>query len=161
MSETPKEKHCCSSLNLNYAHFILRTWVGIRLFMAGVDKFRAGGGEDVSFSMENYNKKSELIAKLMAENSLLPAALCGPYANGIGFALLIVGAWTLLGLFTEFALFIAGLLFLSLGFGLAALPDDMELTANIGICVLVTAFALATAKHRKLSLDGLLFRKKH
>lgn len=160
MSETHKEKHCCSSLNLNYAHFLLRGWVGLRLFMAGVDKFRAGAGDEVTYSMENYNKKSELIAKLMAENSLLPSALCGPYANGIGFALVIVGLWTLVGLATDLALLAAGLIFLSLGFGLAALPDDTEVV-YIGISVIATAFALATSKHRKLSLDGILFRKKH
>ena len=158
MSEATHEKKC-SSWNLSFAHFILRTWVGIRLFMAGLDKFRAGDGENVSFSLENYAVKSDRIAKLMADNSLIPAALCGPYAHGIGYALLIVGAWTLIGLFTELSLFAGGLLFLSLGFGLSALPDDMELTANIGVCILITAAALATSKNRKLSLDGLFFRK--
>ncbi|TLD69661.1 DoxX family membrane protein [Phragmitibacter flavus] len=147
-------------LSLASAHLILRLWVAMRLIMAGVDKFRAGNGPDTTFSFENYDKKSTAIANLMATNSLLPAALCGPYAHSIGYVLLLVGLWTLIGLFTELSLLAAGLVFLSLGFGLAALPDDLELSANIGVAIIITALALYTARGNKFSLDGVLFRKK-
>lgn len=142
-----------------YAHLILRLWVGLRLFMAGVDKFRAGNGPTTTFNFENYHKKSDQIATLMSTNSFLPEWACKAYATSIGFALLLVGVWVALGILTELGLFAAGLVFLSLGFGLAALPDDMELTANIGIGIIITAMALTTAKHKNLSLDGLLRKK--
>lgn len=158
MSES--ETKCCSGLHLTLANLILRLWIGLRLFMAGVDKFRAGdGAEFVTFSMENYEIKTARIAKLMSENSFLPADMCDLYAKSIGYVLLAVGAWVVVGLFTELSLLVAGLTVLSLGFGLAALPDDTEVV-YIGVHVLVIAAALATCGNKGISLDGLLFRKK-
>ncbi len=159
-SESESETKCCSSLHLTFANLILRLWVGLRLFMAGVDKFRSGdGAQNVTFSLENYATKSERIAKLMSENSFLPADMCNMYAHSIGYVLLAVGAWVVVGLFTEFALLIAGFTVLSLGFGLAALPDDTEVV-YIGIHVLVVSAALATCRNKGISLDGLFFRRK-
>jgi uncharacterized membrane protein YphA (DoxX/SURF4 family) len=146
-------------LDLAFAHLLLRLWVAERLIMAGVDKFRKGSGAETTFSMDNYKTKSQQIADLMSTNSFLPKWMCEQYAMGIGFALLGVGAWVLIGLFTEFSLLAAGLVFLSLGFGLAALPDDTEVV-YIGVSVLITATALMTARAKQISLDGLLFRRK-
>lgn len=146
--------------DLAFAHLLARLWVGLRLVMAGVDKFRSGSTwEGSTFNMDNYHKKSEQIASLMASNSFLPKSLCNMYAEGVGFALLGIGAWVIIGLFTEFSLLAAGLLFLSLGFGLAALPDDTEVV-YIGVSVLITVVALTTARAKQLSLDGLFFRRK-
>jgi thiosulfate dehydrogenase [quinone] large subunit len=145
---------------MTFAHLIARLFVAMRLFMAGLDKFRGGDGANVSFNFDNYTAKTDRIAKLMSDNSCIPAALCGPYAHSIGYILLIVGVWSAIGIMTEFSLLAAGLTFLSLGFGLSALPDDMELTANIGVCIIITVAALVTAKHKQLSVDGILFGRK-
>jgi uncharacterized membrane protein YphA (DoxX/SURF4 family) len=158
MSEAKQDKPCCD-YSLTFAHLILRLWVGMRLFMAGIDKFRYGSGESTTWNMENFHRKSDQIATLMATNSFLPKSLCTLYANTIAYPLIIVGIWVALGIFTEFGLLAAGLVFLSLGFGLAALPDDSEVTANIGISIIIVGFALATARSKALSLDGLLRRK--
>lgn len=158
MSES--ESKSCSNLGLTFANLILRLWIGLRLFMAGVDKFRAGdGAANTTFSMENYTAKTARIASLMAEHSFLPPNLCDMYAKSIGYVLLAVGAWVVVGLFTELALLLAGFTVLSLGFGLAALPDDTEVV-YIGIHVLVVAAALATCRNKGISLDGLFFRRK-
>jgi uncharacterized membrane protein YphA (DoxX/SURF4 family) len=156
--------HCCPRFDLAAANLITRLWVGLRLFMAGADKFRSGDGVAATFSMTNYDTKTGLIAKLMTENSFLPsflpASAIDAYAHSIGFILLIVGVWVVIGLFSELSLLAAGLTFLSLGFGLAALPDDTELGVNIGIGVMITFLALSTVKHGYLSLDGILRKKK-
>lgn len=153
---------CSTRLDLAFANLITRLWVALRLFMAGVDKFRAGDGAAATFNSANYETKTGLISKLMTENSMLaailPASAIDAYAHGIGYALIAVGIWAAVGLFSEFALFAAGLTFLSLGIGLAALPDDLELTANIGVGILLTAIALSTNKSGYLSLDGLFGR---
>ena len=153
---------CCPRLDLAFANLITRLWVALRLFMAGVDKFRAGDGAEATFNTLNYQTKTDLIAKLMTENSMLPAILpveaINQYAHSIGYVLVAVGAWVAIGLLSEFALLAAGLAFLSLGFGLSALPDDLELTANIGTGILLTAFALYTNKSGYLSLDGIFGR---
>jgi len=160
MSEENNEKSCCTHYSIVFAHTLLRLWVGMRLFMAGLDKFRSGNGPTTTFSMENLTKKSDQIATLMSTNSFLPESMCKMFAASIPFPLVIVGIWVAVGLFAEVGLFVAGLLFLSLGFGLAALPDDTEVVVNIGISVLIVAAALATAKGKALSLDGLLFGRR-
>lgn len=153
---------CRPRLDLAFANLITRLWVALRLLMAGVDKFRSGDGAAATFNSANYETKTGLISKLMSDNSLLPAILpqsaIEQYAHSIGYVLLAVGAWVAIGLLSEFALLAAGLTFLSLGFGLSALPDDMELSANIGVGILLTAFALYTNKSGYISLDGIFGR---
>jgi thiosulfate dehydrogenase [quinone] large subunit len=164
MSDKSCSSHCCPRLDLAFANLITRLWVALRLLMAGVDKFRSGDGAAATFNVSNYETKTNLISKLMTDNSFLPAflppAAIDAYAHGIGYALLFVGVWVALGLYSELSLFAAGLTFLSLGFGLAALPDDTELGVNIGIGIIITYLALTTAKHGFLSLDGILRGKK-
>ena len=109
--------------------------------------------------MENYEKKMAAIAKLTFNNGILPENLCNLYAKPLGFLLLIGGVWAVLGLFSRLGLFFCGLVFLSLGVGLATLPDDTEVLF-IGMHILLVAAALATNDHNKFSLDGLLFGKK-
>ncbi|HCN29002.1 MAG TPA: hypothetical protein DIT64_09645 [Verrucomicrobiales bacterium] len=161
MSDTPATS-CCSRLDLAFANLIARLWVALRLVMAGVDKFRAGDGAEATFSTANYETKTKLISDLMTQNSFLPAFLPASaidmYAHSIGYLLIAVGLWVAVGLLSEFALVAAGLTFLSLGFGLAALPDDSELTINIGIGIMITFMALMTNKCAWFSLDGLFGR---
>ena len=152
---------CRSCSGYAFAHLLLRLWVGMRLFMAGLDKFRWGNGPDTTFSIANYTeKKAPPIAKLMATNSFLPESMANSFANVIGYVLIGVGIWAAIGLFTEFGLLAAGLVFLSLGFGLAALPDDAEVVGNIGLSILIVAAALVTAKAKNFSVDGVIFKKK-
>lgn len=156
-SNSPK---CCGSLSYDFAHVLLRLWVGMRLFMAGLDKFRWGNGPTVSFGLDNYSKKTGPLAKLMADNSFMPQWACDAFAASIGYILIPVGIWVAIGICTEFGLLAAGLVFLSLGLGLAALPDDTEVVSNIGLSILIVAAALVTSKAKTFSLDGILARKK-
>lgn len=159
MSAEKQDNSCCTSWALAYAHLITRLWVALRLFMAGLDKFRKGNGDTATFSMDNYHEKSTQIASLMSSNSFLPGWACTSFANSIGFVLVIVGVWVAIGLFTEISLLAAGLVLLSLGFGLAALPDDTEVVM-IGVSILIVAASLVTAKAKTISLDGILGKKK-
>lgn len=176
MSEE-KTTECRSKFrfDLAFANLLLRLWIGLRLLGAGLDKWRAGicwgfkgvgpdGAEidvarGVSFTAENYDKKLSAIAKLTFDKGFLPKPLCDLYAQPLGYILLGVGIWVVVGLFSELSLFAAGLIFLSLGVGLATLPDDTEVVL-IGIHILIVAAALATSKHKGFSLDGLFFRRK-
>jgi uncharacterized membrane protein YphA (DoxX/SURF4 family) len=81
------------------------------------------------------------------------------FAQVLPFALLAIGAWVIIGLFTRLSLSAAGLLFVGLATGLMALPDDDQAVQR-GIEVAITAFALITSSANTFSLDGLLFRKK-
>ncbi len=154
-----KSASCCR-LEWTFAHLILRLWVGLRLFMAGIDKFREKGG--TTFSFGNLKTNLTPIEKLMTENTpnfLLPDAVIAPYFYVLSFALVIVGFTCILGIATRLSLLLGGLLFVSLSFGIMALPDDKD-AVWLGIQVAITAFALITASHNKLSVDGLFFGKK-
>lgn len=160
MSDSSSSK-CCGNSGYAFAHLLLRLWVGMRLFMAGLDKFRWGNGPDTTFSIANYtDKKGPPISKLMATNSFLPESMCNAFGSTIGYILVPVGIWVALGICTEFGLLAAGIVFLMLGFGLAALPDDAEVVSNIGLSILIVAAALVTSKAKTFSLDGILGRKK-
>lgn len=160
MSESKCSPKCCANLGPAFAHLLLRLWVGMRLFMAGVDKLRDGNGEATTFSLDNLAKKSARIADLMSSNSFLPKGMCEQFAHYIVWPLLAVGVWVVVGIFTEVSLLAAGLVLLSLGFGLAALPDDAEVVGNIGISIGLVALALMTAHAKKFSVDGFLRGKK-
>ncbi len=159
MSDSSSSK-CCGSLSYDFAHLLLRLWVGLRLFMAGLDKFRWGNGPTVSFGLDNYPKKTGPLAKLMTDNSFMPEWACNAFAATIGYILVPVGIWVAIGIFTEFGLLAAGLVFLALGMGLASLPDDTEVVSNIGLSILIVAAALVTSKAKTFSIDGILGRKK-
>lgn len=154
------DSSCSSSCrwDLAFANLLLRLWIGLRLFFAGLDKFRAGSGSDTTFNLENYQKKMQAIANLTHENGFLPQNLCELYAKPLGYLLILGAIWAVLGLCSRLGIFFCGLLFLSLGVGLATLPDDTEVV-YIGVHVLIAAGALATNQHNQLSLDGLLFRR--
>ncbi|MCP5559583.1 MAG: hypothetical protein H7A55_17700 [Verrucomicrobiaceae bacterium] len=144
-------------LELVYANLILRLWVGLRLFLAGVDKFRSK--TSTTFSMENLKSNMTPIYNLMADNTFLPSKAVAAFCGYLPYALLFTGAWILIGLFSRTALLLGGLVFVSLSVGLMALPDDDAVLAR-GIEVMITAFALATCGHNKISLDGIFFRGK-
>ncbi|MBL9113802.1 MAG: DoxX family membrane protein [Verrucomicrobiaceae bacterium] len=156
------EKSCnsCCRLEWTYAHTILRLWVGLRLFMAGIDKFRTKGGNE--FSFENLSANLTPIKTLMMESTpgfLLPKFMITPYFYVLTAGLIIAGITSLLGVCTRLSLFVGGLLFVSLSHGIMALPDDKD-AVWLGIQVAITAFALVTASHNQLSVDGLLGRGK-
>ena len=145
--------------NLVFANLLLRLWIGLRLVMAGLDKFRAGDGESTTWSLDNYATKTQRIADLTSSHGFLPKAMCDAYAKPLGYILIAAGAWAVIGLFLELGLLFAGFVVLSLGVGLATLPDDTEVV-YIGIHVLIVAAALATSRHKSLSVDGLFFRRR-
>lgn len=153
---------CCTKFRceIAFANLILRLWVGLRLVMAGIDKFR-----DKATKIYNFSDWTTLKANVkplydnMTKETFLPNVMVADFVFFLSYALIIVGVWVIVGLFSRLSLLAAGLLFVSLSFGLMALPDDDQAVFR-GIEVAITAFALVTANrhHNRLSLDGLFFR---
>jgi len=154
------DQSCCRpkcSFEWASAHLILRLWVGFRLLFAGFDKMREKGGS--GFGLDFVAKSMAPIHDNMVQYSILPKWSIDIFAQVLPFALLIIGAWVVIGLLTRLSLTAAGLLFVGLATGLMALPDDDQAVQR-GIEVAITAFALITSSANTFSLDGLLFRKK-
>ena len=157
MSEASSSKCRCE---IAFANLILRLWVGLRLFMAGIDKFRDKATKEYALGDLSVLKKNAqpLFDNMTAETIMGKAPmLVSSYIFVLSYALIIVGIWVIIGLFTRLGLLLAGFLFVSLSFGLMALPDDDQAVFR-GIEVAITAFALVTCAHNAISLDGILFR---
>ena len=144
------------------AHLLLRLWVGTRLLMAGLDKFRVSGSKGVTseFNLEAYAINMGKIVDGIFQFGFLgkytPDWAINFYRQYLGWAMVVVGGLIIIGLFRRFSIFMGGILFLSLTVGLLSLPEDLDgvmLGIQMGLC----AFALITVKHDVFSLGFLLY----
>ena len=139
-----------------WACFFLRMWIGMRLMFAGLTKFLNKNEEEGwDFDQEKAERVMGSITETIKANTAIPEVMLGPYATFLPWALLIVGAAVMLGIFTRFSLFLAGGLVLSLSFGLMLLPDDTAAVER-GVELIVVALALLTVKHNTGSVDNLI-----
>ena len=151
MSKSSDES-CCCRIELVFAALILRLWVGMRLFFAGLAKFEGAEG---GYALGNLKGNMDKIAQGMIADTPIPHFMVKGFTFVLPWALLVIGALILVGFARKISLFAGGLLLLGLGFGLMLLPDDIE-AVRIGVSVIVTAFALFLSQHDKISVDGIL-----
>ena len=140
-----------------WACFFLRMWIGMRLMLAGLTKFLSKNEEETGwiFDKEKAGKVMGSITETMKANTAIPENMLNSYALVLPWALLIVGATVMLGLFTRISLFLAGGLVLSLSFGLMLLPDDTAAVER-GVEIIVVGLALMTVKHNTGAVDNLI-----
>jgi thiosulfate dehydrogenase [quinone] large subunit len=129
------------------AFLLLRLFLGLRLLLAGLDKFESKG----TYSFANYSTNMSKMSEGITSASFLPLWMTRGFAHSLGYALLLVGAAVLLGLKTRVALFLAGLLFVGLAFGLMAVQEN-EGVAWLGLHVGLCAGALVLVRHNRLAL---------
>jgi thiosulfate dehydrogenase [quinone] large subunit len=133
--------------NEAWAFLLLRLFLGLRLLLAGLDKYERDG----AYSFAAYYTNARRIAAGIADHSFLPGWLTYPYAYTLGHLMLALGGLLLLGVCTRVLLVVAGLVFLSLAAGLMAVGEDGGV-AWLGIHLLATAAALVLARHERLAL---------
>ena len=139
-----------------WACFFLRMWIGMRLMFAGLTKFLTENDDGKwKFDTEKPEVIMGSITETMKANTAIPEVMLGQYATVLPWALLVVGAAVMLGLFTRVSLFLAGGLVLSLSFGLMLLPDDTAAVER-GVEIIVVALALLTVKHNTGAVDNLI-----
>ena len=172
-----------NSLGLAFGALLIRLWIGMRLLFAGLEKWKNKVTVEVEEkvtdpntreetveivqqtfwrydvfaenSKEIYNANMGRITSNMNNDSPLRLWMIEQYAGMLGWMLLIVGAWVLIGLASRAALIAAGFVFLSLTFGLATIGADPEIVER-GIEVGLVAGALALARYQVLGVDGLI-----
>jgi hypothetical protein len=131
-------------------------WIGMRLMFAGLTKFLSKNEEGSwIFDQEKAGKVMGSITETMKANTAIPEVMLNQYATVLPWALLIVGATVMLGLFTRISLFLAGGLVLSLSLGLMLLPDDTAAVER-GVEIIVVGLALMTVKHNTGAVDNLI-----
>lgn len=166
---TPANEASIPALNLTFAFWLLRLFMGMRLIMSALEKmgyFVGKGTATVSeaLKLEQWFGRSGLganeglgdgkmwpIAKAMLEYSLLPAWMIKPFMIGLPYAMLVSGLLILLGLFNRLGWFLAGLIWFSLAFGQMLLPDEGTVQ-QLGLYIFVCALALTMINHNRIRL---------
>lgn len=131
------------------AFLLLRLFLGLRTLMAGIEKFENRG----TYSIANYNQNMERMAQGITSASFLPLGLTSAFAHSLGYVLLVAGAAVLVGLKTRIALFVAGLIYVGLSFGLMAVQES-EGVAWLGIYLGLFAAALVLSRHDRFAVWG-------
>ena len=129
------------------AFWLLRLFLGLRTLAAGLEKFEA----NKSFSFGNYTENMTRMATGISSYSVIPLWAAKAFALSLGPILVVLGAAILLGLKTRTSLFLAGLVYVGLAFGLMAVQEG-EGVAWIGMQVLMFAFALFLVRHDRFAL---------
>lgn len=131
------------------AFLLLRLFLGLRTLLAGVEKFEANR----SFSFSNYYENMERMATGISNNSFIPLWAAKAFAYPLGYLLTLLGLAVLLGVKSRISLFVTGLLYVALGFGLMAVQEG-EGVAWIGVQVAMFAFALVLVRNERFAIWG-------
>jgi thiosulfate dehydrogenase [quinone] large subunit len=169
MTETPNSNRDCGP---TLALLLLRVWLGVRAIATGIEKFSdsrtlqvplldAAGKPDSSgavvevtqkfYSLHSYHAIPDSMKDKFAQEPFLPAFLTAPYYGILGWALIALGIGVLLGIFTRASLFLMGLLYVSLTFGLILIKQDAGVSW-LAIHVAMIAVALSLCRHNRFAL---------
>ena len=158
-----------TNLGLIYGTLLLRVWLAVRAIQTGVEKFAGMVGSDQpitidgkindygltaatpvkEYALNHYHGVPEaLMTKFTQEPLMLKFAL-PLYDKLLGPALLVLGLTILLGIATRTSLFLLGLLYISLTWGLILIKEDSGV-AWLGIHMIMIVMALMLSKHNRL-----------
>jgi len=175
-----KSEACCPALNLTFAFWMLRLFMGTRLILSGLEKmgyFVAKGNATLTealqlqqwFGPSGLNAKIELdgreqllndglgdgkmwpIANAMLEYTNLPVWAIKPFMIGLPYAMLVAGVLILIGLLNRLGWFLSGLIWFSLAFGQMLLPDEGTIQ-QLGLYLFMSALALCLIDHNRVRL---------
>lgn len=136
-----------SRCEYTYAILILRLFLGLRAILAGLEKYESKG----TYSLANYTANMERMAAGITGASFIPLWATKLFALTIGYILIVLGTTILLGIKTRFSLFLMGLVYVGLSFGLMAVQES-DGVAWLGMHVALVAGALVLVQHNRLAL---------
>ncbi len=154
------------------AFLLLRLWLGLRAVITGLEKFAGKvseqkplldefGQPDINgtmvavdhkvYALKYYQGIPAALQSKFAAEPLLPAYLLKPYGATLGYVLIVAGLMLLLGIATRTSLFINGLIYLSLTFGLVLINESGGV-AWLAIHLVLVVAALLLAQHNRFAL---------
>jgi thiosulfate dehydrogenase [quinone] large subunit len=166
---------CCFDLGTTLAVWILRIWLGFRALVAGIEKYSGSVSEAKAITIDGkvndyglvaegsekvyglglYNGvPSALYDKFDAE-PMIPSFLLPSFDAMLGPVLLITGIFLLLGILSRISLFVMGIIYTSLTFGLILINQSSGV-AWLGTHILLVVAMLCLSKHNRLELTGRL-----
>lgn len=148
MTDTPAS-YSTSTVRGEYtaAFLLLRLFLGLRTLLAGLEKFEA----NKSYSVSNYTENMNRMATGISNNSFIPIWAAKAFAMPLGYLLTLLGLALILGVKSRATLFITGLVYTGLGFGLMAVQEG-EGVAWIGMQVLMFAVALVLVRNDRFAV---------
>ena len=128
------------------AYALLRVTLGVIFLTTGVVKFMFGIGNFAAGLQQEFA-------------GTLPMLIVTPFACGLPFVEVTVGALVVLGLFNAGALVIAGLLLMVLTFGKTAVNDAATVAGNLSYALIIFVL-LWLADHNGYSIDRMRRRER-
>jgi len=129
------------------AFLLLRLFLGLRTLFAGIEKFESKG----TYSIANYTENMGRMAQGITGASFLPLWATRSFALSLGYLLVVLGILVLLGVKSRLTLFVTGLLYVGLSFGLMAVQES-EGVAWLAIHIGLFAGALVLVRHERLAV---------
>jgi len=166
-----EEETCCNThkLGLIYGALLLRVWLGVRAIQTGIEKYAGTKASDKAvdgpagaygmtdpdavknYALENYHGvPSGLMKKFEAEPMMLKFGL-PLYDKILGPVLIILGVTILIGLASRTSLFLLGLLYVSLTWGLILINQN-DGVAWLGTHMVLITLALMLSDHNRLAV---------
>ncbi len=160
---------CCNKLALIFGSLLIRLWLGMRALQTGIEKYAGSktaesvisvdgapneygltaAGATKQYGMEFYHGVPQaLMGKFQTEPLMLKWAL-PLYDKILGPVLILLGITILLGIASRVSLFLLGLLYISLTWGLILIKQD-EGVSWLGIHMILVVMGLALAEHNRL-----------
>jgi thiosulfate dehydrogenase [quinone] large subunit len=161
-----------NTLALVYGSLLLRVWLGVRAFQTGVEKFAktiqiegqtaqvdgAANTEGLTtvvsqkvYALDAYHGVPEVLLKKFEGEPLMLKFALPLYDKLLGPALLVLGLTILLGIAYRSSLFLLGLLYISLTWGLILIKQD-DGVSWLGIHMILIVMALALAQHNRVAI---------
>lgn len=168
-----ESKNCQSNLALIYASMLARLWLAVRAIQSGIEKFAGSKASEAvveidgkandygltasdsvkGYSIDNLHAVPESMMKQFEAEPLMLKFALGIFDKALGPALIVVGFCILLGIAYRTSLFVVGLIYISLTWGLILLGQPgASGVAWLATHVLVVIAALALAEHNRLAV---------
>jgi thiosulfate dehydrogenase (quinone) large subunit len=160
-----------NKLALTYGALLLRIWLAVRAIQTGIEKFAGSRASDKpitvdgevneygltasasakEYALANYHGVPDALMDKFKAEPLMPAFSLPLYDKLLGPALLILGVTILLGIAYRTSLFLLGLLYVSLTWGLILIKQD-EGVSWLGVHMILITLALMLAQHNRLTV---------
>lgn len=147
MSDSPASPPSRGCNEHTAAFLLLRLFLALRAILSGVEKFELNG----TYSFANYYQSMSRMASGITGASFLPLWMTKSFALPLGYVLLVLGIAILLGLKLRVTLFLMGLVYTALAFGLMVVQEG-EGVAWLGVHVLLCVAALVLVRHNRFAL---------
>ena len=165
---TDTKKCCCHNISSQtLAFLLLRLWLAVRAIVTCVEKFaetklvQKALADDPDmivqvqqkiYSITTYHGVPPSMHASFLNEPLIPSWMLAPYGWFLGIVLALSGITLLLGVCTKASLFVMGLIYVSLTFGMIILGQDNGI-AWLGTHMIIIALALYWCdRHNKFTL---------